>query len=617
MEDGTKPNISYILGIGLKPVHLETLERILKSLDHSTFELLQLSPLDTDPILVEGVEKSVLIFVYWEGVKGASLAALRRLRSKTSAGGGRIHMIYDSPEPFKENPKKSDPTPKTPLTILDQRQSRALGIAGWIKFPDQHIQIERLIFEHTPQAQDDGATQDSIGAAINPPFQESDLPLIPDISPRDPLQMVAAAFKDPALPSPLKTAPKGPPSETSAHFKHLVVFHHDADRAREIANLIEKDTAHRVTPISHSKELLACFKRDMDGLVFWFDGLIPENTLLLRLISENQELPSLPIALLIPDKDTLPQIKNQLSDVFFDIIAIYQRMRIALNESLRTLAVSQNQPDTPRGILERLRRPMRPSSPPEYQRTATLQVAETLCQRLALKPGKSLWATIEMVPYLLRENLLSSAVDKVNLVNQNLPASYIASFLAYQVSLAATAHPTANPTNPESSPDTKLKIILSRNDLSPSQRLQLGNLAYRCGQANHLFQILNSWRDQPLWREEPEFYLVGGLLLSLKKHPQAASYFGKAVIMDPRRVDFIAAYGEYLASIQEHRYAASLLKTVVMSPVCPWKAKITLIKTLIEDRQLKDARALLDLLTLEAPGNKDLIALSHGVQRVA
>jgi tetratricopeptide (TPR) repeat protein len=611
VEDPTK-HILYILSIGLKPVHIETIERIFKSLNHSSYELLQLSPLDTDAVLVEGVEKSALIFVYWEGIHGPSLLALRRLRAKTSAGGGRIHMIYDTNQPSKEQPKKSEPFPKPPLTILDQRQSRSLGIAGWIKFPDQHIQIERLIFEHTPQSQRDAAVPESLDGAFYPVLPESDLPLIPDISPRGPLHMVAAAFKDPPPPRAQKPGPKGQPTETSGHFKHLVVFHHDSERAREIANLIERDTAHLVTPIHHSKELLACFMRDMDGLAFWFDGLTSDNSLLLRQISQNQELPSLPIALLIPDKDTLPRIKSQLSDVFFDIIAIYQRMRIGLNESLKTLAVSPNQPDTPRGILERLRRPMRPSSPPEYQRTATLQVAETLCQRLALKPGKSLWAHIEMIPYLLRENLLSAAVDKVNLVNQNLPGSYIAHFLAYQVSLASFPAPM----DPESTPETKLKSILALPDLSPSQRLQLGNLAFRHEKDGHLLQILNSWRDQPLWREEPEFYMVGGLLLSLKKHPQAASYYAKAVTMDPRRIDFIAAYGEHLASTQEHRYAASLLKTVVMSPVCPWKAKITLIKSLIEDRQLKDAQALLDQLTLEAPGNKDLIALSHGVQKV-
>jgi hypothetical protein len=83
--------------------------------------------------------------------------------------------------------------------------------------------------------------------------------------------------------------------------------------------------------------------------------------------------------------------------------------------------------------------------------------------------------------------------------------------------------------------------------------------------------------------------------------------------MDPERLDFIAAFGEALAQSSEFSYAISFLRPIIHSPICPWSTKVTFVRTLKGDRQLKEARQIIDQLMLEAPGNKDLAELTQGM----
>ena len=664
----TSTEEKVILAIGIPTDSLELLNNAVDSLAPLPLKLVQVSHVESDRKLLELIDPVSMIFMPWEGLTSLSFSALRRLQSKSDVTRGRLHMMYTPSEAIDEEAQEYDEDDifaPVKNEILNDKQSRRMGISCWISSSATREEVATIIQNYLgfdEQESSKAKTPGSPSQKENPKTHPA--PAITEDEEKTPKKrlfpqkleskltidvILQTIDKIPRL-SELEARPiaermtlrseeianlkkkfeqSSKNTENPGIFTRVVIFHPDPSRALEIAKLIEGVSSLIVDAESITTDFLSALHRDVEAAIIWYDGIDTKSDLLLRYMAEERSL-IIPVALLIPDQKILQKIKSNLAYFLFDSIIVFNRMQLSLNNALKSLMVSQNQSFSPRGLVNRLRRPFLKSSPPEYRKTVALSSAETIALQLKQKPGKEVWSEIEMVPYLLRANRLVEAIKVRQKILETWPDCYVAIRTIYHISLLKKYSRTHSDRNEESyslyekigDPHVYIHSYLQRKSVPRQHFLDLVSLALSFDRIRDMQTILEHWMIQPQLGNDPEFFYFLGVFLrhfakisqiDTERIPNPLSYFATALSFEPERIDFLSTYGEALVETSDMRHGLVILKQVSHSPLCPWSAKISLVRALKKSRQLLEAQSFIEQFLLEAPGNHELKSLSQGI----
>ena len=581
---------------------------IISPLIREGFYLKALSFFDPPGKIKTEMDEAAIVFVQWDGVakKAHKLLLSRENRSEKNAV--PIHMILRN---------------AAALAPLTPRQAKELEISGWIELPQKYFEIERLIYDLAgePEAEDSPPEIVPLGRQIRQPAALKSDQRMPEAGSSD-----EACLEVPAMPELRIQVPSGAdleialrnilavwkkanhsnklqrPAKGRFTAERLVVVHPDEAFGTEISMLLEECGVSEVRRPRSVDDTMLEMRRGATGLILWFDGSSRLIYSVLEHMTESRQLTFVPILVLLPSRDVAEALGTKLRGYFFDAIAFYDRKKETLAKALEAMQNARDATNTPRAILEQMRRPLKLESPPEMRRSIPLADLESLAQKVMDRPGKRYWGVAELIPHLVLNGEVEKAIGHLREAVTVRPNAYNTLVLR---TLVARQTPKKDEITLAFA-----QAVLKYPDLTADRLFRAALMLERWKAHQALAVLLNGWSEHPTHRADSQlFWMAGKYYLLAHDLEKAYAFMSHAANLEPHRTDYAEGLARIFASTLQYDRAASILRFVSTARDCSWDAKVLLPHVLFQSRNIKEAHDIVEQLLTRAPRNHELLQL--------
>ena len=593
-----------VLCIGLDDAALE----IVSPLISYGFFLKTLTFFDPPGKIKTEIDEAAIVFIQWDGVAQKAHKLLLSRENRPGKNAVPVHMILRN---------------GASISHLPPRQAKELSIAGWIELPQKYFEIERLIYDLSGEAEAEVSTPAIVYSGTQPHQHDTSRPdkKMTESGSRDEACLGAPAMRELTIQAPAganleiafrnivevwKKSNNSNKLQKSSKGRftneRLVVVHPDEAFATEISLLLEECGVPEVRRPRSVDDTMLEMRRGATGLILWFDGSSRLIYSILEHMTESRQLTFVPILVLLPSRDVAQVLGTKLRAYFFDAIAFYDRKKETLTKALASMQSAKAATDTPRAILEQMRRPLRLESPPEMRRSIPLADLEILAQKVIDRPGKKYWGVAELIPHFVLGGEVEKAIGHLREAVTGRPN-------AYNTLVLRTLVARQTPKKDEITLNFA-QAVLKYPDLTADRLFRAALMLERWKAPQALAVLLDGWSKHPTHGSDSQlFWMAGKYYLLAHDHEKAYAFMSHAANLEPHRTDYAEGVARIFASTLQYDRAASILRFVSKARDCSWDAKVLLPHVLFQSRNIKEAHDIVEQLLTKAPRNHELLQL--------
>lgn len=547
---------------GLSPAQIEVIRPLVKY----PVLLATSSLLEPPSKLRRLAHEADLLLIHWDGLGQMTHRLLLSLRSHKRALSSTIYLIHES-----------DETVMSPLTSV---QMADLGATDLLRLPEHAETLKKVIDRLSDGSDGIGGTDGTDGTGPDPKNQNpSDLRLAIPQGPDWDVTLERALRGLAKSRNSHRTARTLDPLGTHEHLPihgPLLVFDVEKAGAHRLAGMWQKATSFPVTPCSEVDAVMAALRHDHGPLVIFFDGVAPGSDQLLDHLDESRQIVRTPILILVPSINVAQRHSERIKQHFFDAIGLFDgKSPQGLKDALDRLFTASLSPDSPRALLERMRHPMRLTTPPSERIPIPVPALADLATSLQKKPGKGYWALSETIPHLLAQGRKKESLEALSQVSAMAPQAFNTLILHELVKRQALDIRTDG--------EDFVRTMLKVPHLTVDRLYRVGLTIERWGDLRALKTLIEDWSHLPHLGQDPTLSFVAGrYYLLLGELEKAAPFLCHAVDQDPGRLDFAEGLAQMLASSPHREMAAPLLKALSSRETSTWETRMLAQQVLSE-----------------------------------